>query len=976
MTLNKEVLTFVASLALAGLLIGLGGGDGSDGKKRGRPQTGADDPTVAAFTPGRFVADDAATWASDGRNIFESPSELKPLPPLELPPPPLPRPAVAPPPLPFGAAGAAAKALRRPYVPDASVTFGAAGPAKPAAEAADPLAVDPKELEAIRSGGAGAAAADPGKPLEADLTAVDRVKMSTAERIAREEARKKAAAERALAESNLDRLTFPNGTTIVGEFVGFDERSPEAKTADGRKKTRFECKREFDELRRALTLTEGERNDRLKKLRLIFFEVSGGKRGRRQTFEGDKVVEIKLADTPLNRWQERRLELEGRDLSAQLDALKPLVAVGETRLAIDEIRKLHARSMSSVESYVILLDALQSEFEYDAAVAAAREGAAKFPDAAALRSRLGRALAAVGLREEAKEAFAKALEKDPSDHAANVGLGDLLVRDGRAKAAVAPLREAVNATNVDAARLDAARLKLAEAYLASGDPKNAQAQLDTVLDRFKGGDDVAALSAERRSAHRRAHALSAAAALAQGRPADAVKAVDAGLKAHPEDGFLTYLGGVAAVAEGRYADAKAKFDAVPVLDPLLTGRALAASAAVFELAARDADALGAAEQAIAADPTDPALNRALGRALLNTGDAKNAREQLLVALAAQPDDVDALVALGDVSYRLGELPEATRFYERAASLESDYPDLAARRIVTFVRRKKYDDAERLVASAGGASAKGATLQAAVAYFHYQRGNHAEALLLLQKLGDSADPKKDPLARYGKTRFGEINDNQNRQLWSDQFGRSGATVGREWKTEKGSGINIVLADQAVRFEGKQAQVSDRPTYLWQERQGDRVHSFSMDLTFEGPLPGVYAGVGIIGVSKTAVVDKWPGFQERQGGFAPFAGLQVAVSPEGRFVYRKLEKTKMSEWQPVPGAPEGSRSFSLEFVQSDPREGKWDVRINKEPVLRGVELPDLKRWRKTLELQAFCYGTLGSEIKFAVDNMTITLLKGDG
>ena len=963
MSLNKEQLTFGASLVLAGVLIAFGGGDDSAPRK-GRGGSADQNPVIAAFTPGRFVADEAVTWSGEGRNIFEAPSDLKPLPPLDLAAPPVARAAVSAPPLPLGGGAGAAKTLRRPFAVDAKadLSAGAASVAAPP-DAVDPLAVDPKELEAIRKGGVGA---DPGKPLEEALTAADRAKMSATERIAREEALKKAQAARKIETDGLDKLVFANGTTVMsGEFAGSDDR----------KKSRYEAKREFDEIRRSASMTEGERNDRLRKMRLVFFEVRNGKRGGRQVIDADKVAEVKLADTPLNRYEERRLELAGKDVNAQLEALKPLAAASEYELVVKELEILKARGNATPELYVMLADSLQSMFEYDAELVASREAVAKFPDVAALRSRLGRAFAKIGLRSEASEAFRLALEKDAGDHAANLGYGEMLLAEGRAQAALAPLREAVNATNVDSGRVDVARLRLAEAFLAVGDGKNAQAQLDVVLDRFKGSADISAAAAERRRVHRRALALGASASLAQGRLSEARQIVEAGVKTHPDDGLLAYMAGVVALGEGRLGDAKRLFDSVPALDPLMTGRALAATAQVYELAGRDSEATGAAEQAATtADPRDPTLKRVYARALLNAGSPEAARKQYLLALDADPDDVDAVVGLGDAAYREGAMPDAARFYDRAAKLDPDFPDLLARRIVTEVRRKRLVEAEAMVATAGGASAKGGPLQAAVAYFHYQKGNHAEALGLLQKL--AADADKGALANYGKRRFAEISENQNRQLWTDQFSRTGALLGRNWISERGAGVNVVLAGQSVRFEGKQAQVSDRPTYMWQDvKNGESLHSFSIDLAFEGPMPGVYAGVGVIGLSKVNVADKWPGFQERQGGFAPFGGLQIAVSPEGKLVWRKLEKAKMGEWQPVPRAPENPKAIAFEFRQSNARDALWDVLVNKEPLLVGVEIPDLKRWRKSLELQVFCYGTLGSEVKFNVDNAVLTTTKGN-
>ncbi|HYC76154.1 MAG TPA: hypothetical protein VEI02_00880, partial [Planctomycetota bacterium] len=310
---------------------------------------------------------------------------------------------------------------------------------------------------------------------------------------------------------------------------------------------------------------------------------------------------------------------------------------------------------------------------------------------------------------------------------------------------------------------------------------------------------------------------------------------------------------------------------------------------------------------------------------------------------------------------------------RAATLEPDFPDLTARRITTHVRRKRLKEAEELVNAASAIRLKEPPMQAAAAYFHYVRGNHDEAGVILQKMLDPSVTLPDAIRAYARQAAYAIGDHRNKQVWTDQFNRTDPRIGREWKVEKGAGVNVTLVDQAVLFDGAQSGVSDRPTYLHQERPGDKLHAFSIDLNLEAPLDGVFAGAGLMARSKTAPKEKWPGYQDRADGWAPQAGLQVAIDPAGKLVWRKLEQTKMSDWQEVPGAPEGARSLTLEFRQSNPAEGKWDVLVNREALLKDVEISDLKRWSRTLELQAFCYGRLGAKVRFTVDNATIVTLK---
>ncbi|HYC77697.1 MAG TPA: tetratricopeptide repeat protein, partial [Planctomycetota bacterium] len=611
--MNKEVLTFVGSLALFGALVAMGGADGSSGDGRRRTRTQEQPVLVAAKpAPGRFIPDAQETWSAEGRNVFIAPSDLKEPPPLELAWPPLRRAALPAPPLPFPAAAASTKALRRPYdVTAAAPTNGGGSGGGEAAAASG-------------SGGETTTPAEPAatsdKPPGTDLSPGARF----------EKERKRLEAERAeqRRRAGLDSITIAGNDVRYGEFAGSLDRDL----------SRYEVKRRFDLLRREGGITESERTDRLKKMTLVFYEIAKtGKKGRRQTHTADTVTEIKFADTPVNRYQERRLEAAPADLDAQLELIASLMPEREWKLASDDLQTLRARGRTSPKLYELLADALHEQFAYEAALEALREGVAKHPEAVGLYARLGRTLNVMGLRSEAIEAFRKALEKNPSDHVANAGLGEALLRDGKPGPALAALREAVNATNVDPMSVESARIWLARAALASGDVRNAEAAVGLVLQRFKAGEDLSAAPPARRALHRRATAVASVVALLQGQAAEARRFAEEGVRAHPEDGVLRFALGMVALHENRLDEARRLLEEAPSFDPLLTARCKAALAFVHELSGRDGDAATTAEQAaLVADPSDAALRAPFGRALLNAGDAARAREQLLVALEAQP----------------------------------------------------------------------------------------------------------------------------------------------------------------------------------------------------------------------------------------------------------------------------------------------------------------------------------------------------
>jgi tetratricopeptide (TPR) repeat protein len=941
---RKEPIVLLVTLALLAGLWFLSGSDESDGGRgrRGARGTPAQDLVAAKSTPGRFVPESEVTWAADASNVFECPTETRDLPPLDLVAPPFPRLPHPGPPLPFTIGPGGRAAMRRTIVrseapkepgTNGQTTAAATPPAAPDAPATQP-------------------ANEPLVPIGTELSAVDRIKLSIEAEQKRIEAEIRAKQSEEDRRRSLDRLTLSDGTVLHGEMATVE-----------RGENRYATKRLLDQIRTDVALTEPERAERLKKLDIAFKEDKRGKLGKAVKYPAAIVQQVTFADTPENRYRQQLLTAAPNDLGRQMELARILLDARLYGPAVDHLSAMRKAGLSSAEMLAALADSQHEMYRYNGELETLRQAVREFPDAGALHARLGRLQVTLGMRDDARASFAAALAKNQADPVANAGMGELLMRVGDPRGAMAYLKEALNVAGSDAARVDAVRLLLAEAYLRQGDFKNAHETVDLVL----GRSNVAA--PERARIFERAFLLAAIAALGQGQPVEARARAEEGAKRYPLSGQLSYLLGLVMAQQGELGPARSRLAATIDLDPLLTGHAQVAIAMIEEAQGRDDGAVAAAESgAMVASPAATELRLPFGRALLHVGDLARAREQLLAALDHDPRSADALLALGDAAYADGNLPDATRYYDRAASIEPAFPQLLPRRIVTQVRRRKLAEAEDLAAKVGTADLKDPFLQAALAFFQYAKGNQAEALSALQKLGEG---DAGPLGGYAKAAHQALVSHQNKTMWTDTFSRTGAQLGRSWNREVGAGVNIAFNNQAVLFEGTQRTVSDKPTIIWQERPGDRVYGFATDLDLPQQ-PGVYAGVGLMVFNQSRGGEKWPGMPQRDGGVAPYTGLQVALSPDGVLVSRVLVKGRMSEWEPVPKTTYAGGPVRIELRLADPREGVVEVLVNRESVLLQT-VADLKRFRRTLDLQVFCYAQIDRKVRFTADNVTIVTLK---
>ena len=319
--------------------------------------------------------------------------------------------------------------------------------------------------------------------------------------------------------------------------------------------------------------------------------------------------------------------------------------------------------------------------------------------------------------------------------AAHLGRNDLKEADASAGAALAAQPNNVRALMIRAhiagRRNDAAGANAAIDAALAINPKDAEAvamKAGLLSAEGRGADAIALLE---QAITGDAPALPARATLvtlwlAQGKVAEAEPVVAAMKKAAPGD-FRT------ATAEAMVALAKKDATkARDLLQPLVAARSdHAPTLFLFALANYELKNYAAADDAlrkvIAQAPVDPAPRRVLAATLLRTGRGTQAVELLEEALRTTPNDVALLRLAGEARISAGNVAEASRYYERAASVEKQGTQarlrLAQIRFATGDAPRALEDLEKLSAADPGQIQADLALYAA----HLRRREFAPAL---------------------------------------------------------------------------------------------------------------------------------------------------------------------------------------------------------------------------------------------------------
>ena len=280
-----------------------------------------------------------------------------------------------------------------------------------------------------------------------------------------------------------------------------------------------------------------------------------------------------------------------------------------------------------------------------------------------IRERLGEALVASGLHEDAQDVFRKILADKPDYLPALSGLAGSLLALHRAEEAVATLHQAFE---LDPSNPELP-IRLAEIHLQSGDGNQARSEMARALQLAGSHHAGIALRSGRLLSSLKEYAESAS-------------VLETALEKNPASIPLLLELGAALRNSGKNAQAFEIFRRASDVEPENYRHIAAASEALWADGRKSA-ALAFLKKAIQLDPKNSALLRRLASGLAAVGLTREALPHYEQAIALTPSDTGLALEAAQAAFRAGDLDKADLWKESgvtAASTSADGPILQAR----------------------------------------------------------------------------------------------------------------------------------------------------------------------------------------------------------------------------------------------------------------------------------------------------------
>ena len=516
-------------------------------------------------------------------------------------------------------------------------------------------------------------------------------------------------------------------------------------------------------------------------------------------FARERVLDFGFAGTVSNHLHLRRAELAG-ELSASVYA--DLLAFADEcvaqrnearealRFAEEAYRRASEFDGDDPAPVVGLARCYEAGFRFEDAWRTYAQLVERYPHRADGHIGLGQLEERLRLFDSAEEHLRRAESLERGSWRVQWALGRFLFRRGRAAEALAHLESAYRFEPGEpsaASTRAEIRADLGAARLALGELAEARASFEAAL-AADGGHGVA-------------HAGRTEVARLQGEAAAATADTELPGAGLVGAGFEPVLAGaLASLAAGDAPAARDGLLLAAELDPVQAGAAWRGLAWLAETTGQPEEAWRFVEAANEADPTDAWTLYQRGRLQLAEGDLEGARESLMGALDRELDLVDALVALGLVSYRAERQTDAALFLERALGLDPERPEVHALRGLVLLELGELGQAGEAFDAALTLDGADPVAHAGRAWIAYLRGDADRAVTLFAELDDRRRslPEGDPWRAYAKAQLERVVDHVEKEAWTDGFERRKLMKG--WATEEAAGPEVRLDGGELVIEG--------------------------------------------------------------------------------------------------------------------------------------------------------------------------------
>ncbi len=909
MKLRQESLVFlVAALGLGGMGYRLLTG-GATSLRGGERASGAAERT-------RFPAPDPAVAVPNGaapalaRELFAPPRDTSPLPPLELVEPPRERlPVLLPPTEPGPAAAAYGKLLRR-TLPAVDLPDLFAQPEEAAAEVEDDeffgLSGKEGKKQALVPGGA--------KPSEDPLDALTPAERT--ELIAGWKER-------------YDWIQRGPGEMWFGRLVNPDRYGLEVDPARDGEALQFV---RLDPLKGG---REFYANIGAPPLALARAEI--GAFGFADTWANEIELRARKIGLQLTRGGfDESLLLARLCIEKRLEAPRALV------IAEELYRRAAAYDPKDPLPRLGLGRCMEAAFRFEDAFRVYQELLVAFPHREEVHVVLAELEARFLLYEQAEVRLRQALTMNQGSWISRFGLGRFLVQRGEPREAVEHLKVANQAAPQAPELLPvrvAIRTTLGDAHFALGELAEAESAYR------------AAVSADARNEHAQAGLL--ATQLLAGKAPAASNAGDG-------EGFELLLArGVAALAGGQHDAARDALRLALEADPLRAHKAHAALSVLAEVTGNAEEALRLADEALERDPTYPFALFQKGRLLGRQDDYEGARDALLAALKQELDFEDALVALGDMAFRLGRFEDAERYLERAVAIDPARAEVHALRGLNLLRLSFVGAARASFERALEHERNDPAATAGLAWCLYLEGDPEEALIRIADIDKQRrrEPETDPWRVWSNTQITRLQEHLQKVEWRDPFARKRLANG--WQADESDGVVSGMTDGTVELAGT-FNKKDGKARVYRTFDGGSFLSLEADLWIE-PSKGNADRIGIFAARERT---------STRTGTEVFAEASVSRHKEGnvqlRFQRQGQAPDERDMQQPFPTG----KWVRLKLERhGESSEATVTLFLDGIPLLENLSMPALGQAKSPLIVGFFVEGDSGREVVARMDNVSI-------
>jgi tetratricopeptide (TPR) repeat protein len=284
----------------------------------------------------------------------------------------------------------------------------------------------------------------------------------------------------------------------------------------------------------------------------------------------------------------------------------------------------------------------QQAGDLEGAVSGYRQFLKEHPEATAIHSNLGAALAGLGRYQEAVQEYKIALKQAPT--------------------------------------LESARLNLALAYYKMGSLQDAAAQLEKVYAKDPKNHQAALLLAD--------------CYLRMGQEKDVIRVLEPQEKLYPDDLAIAYLLGTALIREKRVDEGQVLVDRI-----LRNGESAEAHLMLGSAKFSAADFAGARDEfakAVALNPDLPDAHVLFAKALLYTGDSDLASKEFQAQLKTDPYNFEANLQLGAAARQEQNYDAALQYFKRALQTRPGDPGVRYQLAMLDVDQGKPEDARPIL----------------------------------------------------------------------------------------------------------------------------------------------------------------------------------------------------------------------------------------------------------------------------------------